>query len=341
MPYIFLIFKRSKKMSNGVVCKAGSKLACMGSKVGRFAHKGMFVLNQHAPEILTVVGVTGVVVATVMACKATLKAEQIINDHKELMNSIHEAEALEPESYTSQDIVQDKVLAYFMTAKSFVRLYGPSVAIGTLSLACLVGSSLILKKRNLAIAAAYSLVEKAFNEYRGRVVEELGSEKDFHFRYGTEYETVVEEVTDDAGKTKKIKKQVQVLKPGTGPSMYARVFEEQVYDTNGNYTGSSQWSPSAEYNASNLILKNAWANEHLRARGYLFLNDVYDELGFPRTKAGQMVGWLWQGDGDNNVSFGPEVDAIIGKMPGYMAYRDGGSFLLDFNVDGVILDGIE
>lgn len=328
-------------MSNGVVCKAGSKLACMSSKLGRFAHKGMFVLNQHSPEILTVVGVAGVVVATVMACKATLKAEQIINDHKELMNSIHEAEALEPESYTSQDIVQDKVLAYFMTAKSFVALYGPSVAVGTLSLACLVGSTLILKKRNLAIVAAYSLIEKAFNEYRGRVVEELGSEKDFHFRYGTEYEAVVEEVTDDAGKTKKIKKQVQVLKPGTSQSMYARVFEEQVYNTDGSYTGSSQWSPVADYNATNLILKNAWANEHLKARGYMFLNDVYEELGFPRTKAGQMVGWLYRGDGDCYISFGPEVDALINKMPGYLAYRDGGSFLLDFNVDGVILDGIE
>lgn len=328
-------------MSNGVVCKAGSKLACMSSKLGRFAHKGMFVLNQHSPEILTVVGVTGVVVATVMACKATLKAEQIINDHKELMNSIHEAEALEPESYTSQDIAQDKALAYFMTAKSFVRLYGPSVAVGTLSLACLVGSTLILKKRNLAIVAAYSLIEKAFNEYRGRVVEELGSEKDFHFRYGTEYEAVVEEVTDDAGKTKKIKKQVQVLKPGTGPSMYARIFEEQRYNTDGSYTGSSQWSPVPDYNATNLILKNAWANEHLKARGYMFLNDVYEELGFPRTKAGQMVGWLYRGDGDCYISFGPEVDALINKMPGYLAYRDGGSFLLDFNVDGVILDGIE
>lgn len=328
-------------MSNALVCEASSKLACMSSKAVRFGNMGLLTVKRYSPEILTVVGVAGVITATVMACKATLKAPKILDEHQEMMNAVEEASQLNVEGYGSDQIRQDKVLTYVNTGKSFAILYGPSAAVGILSLSCLVGASLILKKRNLAIAAAYSLIEKAFNEYRGRVVDELGAEKDFHFRYGTEYETITEEVTDESGKKKKIKKQVQVLSDDAKGSMYARIFEEQQYNTDGSYTGSSQWSPVADYNATNLILKNAWANEHLKARGYMFLNDVYEELGFPRTKAGQMVGWLYRGDGDCYISFGPEVDALINKMPGYLAYRDGGSFLLDFNVDGVILDGIE
>lgn len=328
-------------MSNGLVCEAGSKLACMSSKAVRFGNMGLLTVKRYSPEILTVLGVAGVITATVMACKATLKAPKILDEHQEMMNAIEEATQLKVEDYGPDQIRQDKVLTYLNTGKSFAVLYGPSAAVGILSLSCLVGASLILKKRNLAIAAAYALIEKAFNEYRGRVVDELGAEKDFHFRYGTNYETITEEVTDKDGKKKKTKKQVQVLSDDAKGSMYARIFEEQQYNTDGSYTGSSQWSPVADYNATNLILKNAWANEHLKARGYMFLNDVYEELGFPRTKAGQMVGWLYRGDGDCYISFGPEVDALINKMPGYLAYRDGGSFLLDFNVDGVILDGIE
>jgi hypothetical protein len=327
-------------MSNTLVCT--SKLACMGNKIVRFGNMGLFTIKKYSPEILTVVGVAAVVTGTVMACKATLKAKQILEDHQEMMNAIDEAKNLHVEDYGEDQVKQDKVLTFVNTGKSFALLYGPSVGVMGLGLACLIGSSVILKKRNLAIGAAYALIEKSFNQYRNRVISELGAEKDFHFKYGTEYETVTEEITDETGKKKKVKKQVQVLKNDSGTSMYARIFEEQVYDTeNGGYTGSSQWSPNGDYNMTNLVLKNGWANENLRAKGFLFLNDVYEELGFPKTKAGQMVGWKWQGDGDNYVSFGPEVDAVLNKMPGYLAYRDGKSILLDFNVDGVILDEIE
>lgn len=325
---------------NGLVCGAG-KVTCLGKKIVKIGNMGLFKLGKYSPEIMTGLGVAGVITATVLACKATLSANDILNKHKELMEVIKEAIELKDPEYGEQQIMQDKVLAYLKTAKDFAVLYGPSVIIGTLSISFLVGANVILKKRNIALGAAYALVQKAFKEYRDRVVEELGEEKDFHFRYNTEYQTVTEEITDESGKAKKVKKQIQVLKPDTQDSMYARMFGEQIYDTNGQYTGSSQWSPNAEYNATNLVLKNSWANERLKAQGFLFLNDVYDELGFPRTKAGQIVGWLWNGAGDNYVSFGKSVDAIINKMPGYLAYRDGSPILLDFNVDGPILDGIE
>ena len=328
-------------MSTNNVCTVGSKLACMSSKIVKAGNTGIFALKQHSPEILTVVGVVGVVAATVMACKATLKAKDVLDKHEDMMATIKEAQESKDPDYTETDVQKDKVIVYVNTVKDFAILYGPAVVTGALSLTCLVGANIILKKRNIALAAAYSLVEKSFKQYRNRVIEELGESKDFHFRYGTDYETVTEEVTDENGKTKKVKKQVQVLNPANEQSMYARLYDEQIFDTNGSYTGSSQWSPNPDYNANNLYYKNLWANDQLKAKGYLFLNDVYEELGFPRTKAGQVVGWLWKNGVDEYVSFGPEVDAIINKTPGYLSYRYQGPILLDFNVDGPILDKIE
>ena len=74
-------------------------------------------------------------------------------------------------------------------------------------------------------------------------------------------------------------------------------------------------------------------NDRLNAQGYLFLSDVYDELGFPRTKASQIVGWTTEGPGDGYISFGKGLDLL--------AYSDGDPILLDFNVDGPILDMME
>lgn len=326
-------------MSVGTVCETGNKLACVGTKLGRAAHKGLFTLKKFSPELLAIGGSIGFVATIVMASKATLKAPAILEEHRAMIDAINEAKSLNSESYQESAVQQDLVLTYLNTGKEFLALYGPSIAVGILSLGGLLGSSFILKKRNIAIAGAYSLIEKAFNEYRGRVTKELGAEKDFHFRYGTEYETVTEEVKTKDGK-KKVKKQVQKLGPNE-LSMYARKFEEQQYNHDGTYTGSSEWSSAADYNATNLILKNGWANERLKAQGYLFLNDVYEELGFPRTKAGQIVGWLFDGSGDDYVSFGPEVDALINKQYGYLQYQDGRAILLDFNVDGNIIDAIE
>jgi len=329
------------EMGSEMICQAG-KIGCIGKKIVKFGNMSMFKIGKYSPEIMTVVGVIGVVTATVLACKATLKVSDIVDNHKELMDLIEQAkDTTEDSEYGEKEIMQDKITAYLKTAKSFAELYGPSVVIGALSISLLVGATAILKKRNIALGSAYVLIQEAFKKYRGRVVEELGPEKDFHFRYETDYTTVTEEVTDETGKAKKVKKSVQVLTNESDGSMYARLYAEQAYNTDGTYTGSSQWVPNAEYNATNLVLKNAWANDQLKAKGYLFLNDVYEELGFPRTKAGQVVGWIWQGSGDNYVSFGEAVDNIIRKMPGYLIYRDGSPILLDFNVDGPILNGIE
>lgn len=327
-------------MSNELATTCTSKLACMKGKMVKLTSKGGMMVKQHSPEILTVLGVGGLIFATYKFVKAQTKAEEILDQHKAKMTAIEQAK--EYDEYTPADAQQDTVVSYFQTGRDFVFLYGPIVMLGAGSIAAIFGAQKILRKRNVALAAAYKVIDKAFAEYRGRVVEELGAEKDFHFRHGTKFKTVTEERTDEDGKTVTSKRKAQVVEDGFSPSGYSRMFTKQVYDTEGGYTGSSQWSEKhGDYNAFTLVNKCNWANDHLRAHGYLFLNDVYRELGFQPTKAGQIVGWKLDGNGDGYVSFGPEVDALIDKTAGFMAYKPGQSFLLDFNVDGPILDAVD
>jgi hypothetical protein len=309
----------------------------MKGKLVKFGSMAAFKVKEYSPEILTIAGIFGLGFAAYKLAKAETKAEQILTNHQLKMADVKNALEVVPD-YSEENEKQDTVLVYAQTARDFVVLYGPIVMLGLGSAVAIVGGQKILRKRNIALVAAYRVIDKAFTEYRSRVIDELGSDRDFHFRYGTEYQTLTEKVTDENGKTKKVKKEIQVLPDGFGTDMYARLFEKQVWNTDGTYTGSSQWSPHPDYNALTLKAKNIWANDHLKAHGYLYLNDVYYELGFPRTKAGQIVGWRWQGEGDNYVSFGPEVDALMNQTLGYTAIRNGEPFLLDFNVDGPIID---
>lgn len=96
------------------------------------------------------------------------------------------------------------------------------------------------------------------------------------------------------------------------------------------------WTRDAESNKFFLLRQQEYANEKLKAKGHLFLNEVYDMLGMPRTKAGQVVGWIYDPEntiGDNYVDFGL-LDARNSEfVNGYER-----SVLLDFNPDGDILD---
>lgn len=315
------------------------------SVVKNIASKALFKLKSASPEILIGAGIVSIVAGTVLACRATLKADQVIDDHANKMYAIERAKENYQDSYTNKDELKDKVTTYTQTAVGFAKLYLPAALLMTGGVVCILSAHGVMKNRNAALAAAYAVVDKAFKGYRGRVIDELGKEKDHHFMYDTEYQTVTEEVVGEDGKKKKVKKEIQITKTDhSDPSMYARYFEKQQWNyDDGTYTGSSQWCPTPTYNASNLILKCASYNDQLNAHGYLFLNDVYDDLGFPRTQAGQVVGWVRNSKtGDSHVSLGPTVDMLIAKdIPAAdldEMYRHDESILLDFNVDGVILD---
>ena len=297
-----------------------------------------FKMKKHSPEILMVAGVAGVVVSAVMACKATLKVDAIMDETKEKMDKIHKAEedgvTESGEDYFVEDAKKDTAIVYAQTGFKLVKTYAPAVAIGTLSIASILASNNILRKRNVALAAAYATVDKSFKEYRNRVIEKFGQEVDRGLKYNIKAEKVPTiEVDEETGKEKKVKKNAFVVNP-SDVSGYARFFEKYTVDEDGNSILNPHWEPNNEYNIMFIKAQENYANDLLRAKKRLFLNDVYEMLGLPRTKAGQVVGWVYDEDnpvGDNYVDFGMYADNLS-----YSDFANGldPAILLDFNVDG-------
>ena len=285
-------------------------------------------LKKHSPEILIVAGVVGTVASAVMACKATTKVNDILTDARTQIDQVHEVAKTKSDIYSEEDSKKDLAIIYAQTGVKLVKLYAPSVILGTLSLTSIVSSHHILRKRNMALAAAYTAVDTSFKEYRGRVIDRFGEELDRELKYNIKAREIEEVSVNEKGEEEVTKRTVEVANPNEY-SDYARFFDD----------GNIGWSKDPETNLMFLRRQQDWANELLKAKGHLFLNEVYDMLGIPRTKAGQVVGWIYDEKnpvGDNFVDFG--IYDI--HKPRNRDFVNGieRTILLDFNVDGNILD---
>lgn len=298
------------------------------NKFSRAMNETGFQIKKHSPEIFLVIGSVGVVASAVMACKATTKLSTILDETKETIDKIHEtaerAENDECIEYTVEDSKKDLAITYAQTGVKLAKLYGPAVIIGTLSLTSIFASNNILRQRNVALAAAYATIDKSFKQYRGRVIDRFGAELDQELRHNIKAMTVEEVIVDEKGKEKTVKKTVNAVNPND-ISDYARVFDKN----------SDCWEDNPEYNLTFLKAQQRYFNDLLIVKKRVFLNEVYDALGLPRSKAGQIVGWKY--DPTN-----PDIDSVI-DFHIYDIYRtDNGEFingnnpnvLLDFNVDG-------
>ena len=297
------------------------------------AHRIGFKIKKASPEIMVVAGVVGVVTSTVMACKATTKVNDILEETRKQVDDVHnvlDSDVITEEEYNNDDAKKDLAIIYTQAGVKLIKLYAPSVIVGALSITGILASHKILKKRNVALTAAYATIDRSFKEYRGRVVERFGKELDRELRYNIKAQEIEEKTVDKDGNETVEKKTISVVDPNMY-SDYARIFDN----------GSMGWTKDPEYNLMFLKLQQNQANDRLRAQGYLFLNDVYDMLGIPRTKAGQIVGWIYDEDnpvGDNFVDFGI-YDIYNEKACDFVNGRER-SIVLDFNVDGNILDMI-
>ena len=305
-----------------------------------------FRLKKHSPEILIVTGVVGTVVSAVMACKATTKMSEILEKTKEDVESIHNCAADESlsEEYTPEDVKKDLAIVYIRTGVKFAKLYAPAVALGALSIGSILVSNNILRKRNVALVAAYATVDKGFKEYRTRVVERFGEEVDRELKHNIKAKKIEKVIVGEDGKEKKVKETINVVEKDS-LSDYSFFFEES----------NPYWEKDGNYNRMFLLAQQQYANDLLRSKGYLFLNDVLKELGIQGTpeqvKMGQIVGWVYDPNsqkGDNYVDFGlyegyrrDDIafvkDSTVGdRLPGNERYER--VVILDFNVDGNILD---
>lgn len=306
----------------------------MKIEMKKMINKVKFNVIKHSPEILMGIGIAGVITSTVLACRSTLKVKDILEDKETNMNNVKEVLAEGREDYTEEDARKDKTIIMTTTAIRIMKLYAPSVIIGAGSIACLLESHNVMRNRNAGLAAALAATTESFKQYRERVTAKYGDEVDKEMRYG-----IKKEKKEKDGK--KTKEEIVVGCDEKELSGYARYFNES----------NINWTDDPQYNMMFLRQNQNWANDKLISQGYLYLNDVYDALGFPKTKAGQVVGWVYDPKnnerGDNYIDFGiydlnvrgyrDEManDTIAEERQDFInGYRN--SILLDFNVDGNI-----
>lgn len=291
--------------------------------VNGVASKTVMKLKKHSPEILIVAGIAGTVVSAVLACKATTKVAEILDETKGTLDTIHEGMetgAINGQEYTTEDGKKHTVVVYAQTGMKLAKLYAPAIILGTLSITSILASNNILRKRNVALGAAYAAIDKSFKEYRGRVIERFGEQVDTELKYGIKAKKFEEiEVDPETGKEKKVKKTVMVADPNL-QSDYAVYFDSK----------SRNYETNPDYNRMFLKAQQAFANDKLQTRGHLFLNEVLDDLDLPRTPAGQIVGWTKDGP-DGYVNF-----RIVEVERETEDGRHEPALLLDFNVEGNI-----
>ena len=300
------------------------------NKASRTFYKTGFKLKKHSPTILAVAGTVGVVTSGVMACKATTKLSTIIDEHHDNVDEIHDyiEENGFSDKYTEKDSNKDLTIVYAQTGVKLVKLYAPSVILGTVSLAAMLGSNHILRKRNIALTAAYTTAAKTFRTYRDRVVDRFGEGLDEELRYGIKTKEIEETVTDEKGKEKKVKKTVDVVNIEDIDG-YSRLF----------YEGNPGWDNDPRFTRMYLLSQLKYANTLLKKRGYLTLNEVYKMLGFSLIPDGQIMGWFYDEEHPNTVDFG--ILDTNDEMMIRFFNGDEKAVLLKFNINGNILDKIK
>lgn len=267
----------------------------MGKGATKMLSKAKFWACKHSPEGLVILGITGFIGTCVLVAKGAKRQEEI-----------------KDESDTKLE-----------RTKKAVVCYAPAGIVGSMAVGCFTGGHYILKKRNVALAAAYKVVDESYKAYRASVVEKYGEDEDRRLKDGliVNKETITE-IGDDGKKHKK-KTEVEYLDGELNGYSFIFDNEHSMMNVIDPVTARDQ-----------LMVAQNSANVLLTARGYITLNEVLKSIGLHETSAGQIVGWQTKGDGDGFVDFGIRQIRTM-RDEGGLAY------ILDFNVDGPIYQDID
>ena len=316
--------------------KIGEVVALSTSKLG-------FWTKQHSPELLIIGGIISTAASIALAIKATTKLDSVIKPANEKINKIHEKMENETMIATGEYSIshgkKDLTVVYAKTGFELFKLYAPSAIAFSLSVAAMVGSHNVMKGRNLALAAAYTTLENGYKGYRERIRAKIGEKaEEAIYRGETDEEIVVSEVGKD-GKEKEVTKKIKSPKVNVDSDPYLYVFD----------ASNPNWSPSGRKNLDFLIGKQMYFNQRLRARGHLFLHEVYDGLGIEpyllgenKVLASRFLGWVYNPEIetiDNYISLGICDDRGNLLQNTAEALRRGErDIFIEFNCDGDILN---
>lgn len=287
-------------------------------------------VQKNLPKILFGTGVVASVAGLVSAIKATRKLDDILVEHKEELERIEKEEVTE--EYTEKDKEKEKFHVRACAARDIANLYWKAVAFEGLALGCFGRSFGILHERNVSLSAAALMADKMLKEQDKAIEERFGEEVAREIKQRIVEKEVEEEVIDKNGKKKIVKKKVKVSE-FDARSNFCRWFDEC----------SGYFEKNPEYNKSFLLQRQKWANEELKRRyiygkgGRLTMNDVYDMLGFERTKAGAIAGWVFDPTDPScingtHIDFGIFEKELMARNGAFINGIDRYCFL-DFNID--------
>lgn len=298
-------------------------------------------LIKHAPEIMMGVGMVSIGAGVYLACKATLSLEDVLDRHKDLLEEVksvpEQVNPVDNVEMSEKDMNKAITKVWAGTIFDIFKLYAPAAG-------CLLGGSTLViggfsrkYKECVQLTAAFETLNLKHKKLRQAVIDDQGKEKYHEYMYGKGKKKTVEmQTVNDDGETVYEKKQAVIMEDGVEVplSAYAQMFARGI---------SSQWDSNEYYNRSYILGRQEWWSTILRKRGHVYLNEVYESLGFPHTKDGSVIGWVYDpGDPDSvdHIEFDihevwlPEVDDA-GKPIYEVAYY------IDFpDLSGVIFDKI-
>lgn len=285
---------------------------------------------KNAPDILIGAGITTGVIGTVVACKQTLKLDAINTEYHtqkaRIAAAVETHAKADGSEYSDTDATSDMLTISSRRVLDVVKNYALPAGMLIASTSMILGGYGILKARHAALVAAYGALQTAFSEYRDRVRAKVGEEEEYRLYHNIQ--EVDTEKTDP--ETGEVTTEKTYVKGDGAHSPYTRFFDEY----------SECWTRDADYNKAFLIAKEKELTLKLERDGYLILNDAYRALGLQADKTGQVCGWVYKPNdpnhkGDNYVSFGLYTGEDHRFVNGLEK-----SILLDFNVDGYIIDQI-
>lgn len=202
----------------------------------------------NSPVLLTAIGVAGTIGTAILTHRAATKAERILDVRRSRMD-LHQI---------SEDTRKERV-------KVIWKLYIPPVASGAVTVGCIVMANHIGTKRAAAMAAAYTISEKAYTEYREKVVEKIGEGKERKIR-----EDIVRDRVNENPPT-----EGNVLVVGDGDHLFIEMYT-------GRYFRSTMENVKKAVNE---------VNYQINTHGYASVSDFYQHVGLPTTSASDRMGW--------------------------------------------------
>ena len=295
----------------------------------RGVNKGILQVRKHAPEILLVTSLTSGAAALGLTVKQTLTVAPILEPWKDWMTEYkdglekkqyaEEHPEMELPPFPEETANQIMVATAIQVGTNLLKHYALPLAFAGLSAAATMGMYKVWKARYTAVVAVAAGLQETLKKYREEIREQLGEDADKETMAKVAVDKREESATVDP-ETKQKK-----YRPSQA-SQYARIFDES----------STYYKRCAGDNLSFLQRQQAIANSLLKINGSVFLNEVYDMLGFPRTKAGSVVGWIFDPGIENKIDFG-FWDLNDERKRAFINGWEK-SVVLDFNVDGIIYD---